>query len=264
MECREAREHLAELNRGWLSPEVEAAVRTHATDCASCGDIVRRDVALHALMRERLPRYAVPPALRARLQGMLQEARQPVRANWKGWLRLHPWTTSVAAGAMAALLLTWAGSVWLARDPVSRLVALAVNEHTEYKRETMNRPIPDPARLLADLRSQAPFALGPIFAGDPEAALIAARTVTLRGKPAAALVYRNAPQRYTTLLLMRGAEATIPAEDRLPIETFKPYHRVASGKQVLYWKQGDVACLMVSDLDPIRIAAMFLKVRKAA
>jgi len=77
-------------------------------------------------------------------------------------------------------------------------------------------------------------------------------------------VYRNAPQRYTTLLLMPGAEATIPAEDRLQIETFKPHHRVASGKQVLYWKQGDVACLMVSDLDPVRMAAMFLKVRRAA
>jgi hypothetical protein len=173
-------------------------------------------------------------------------------------------TSLVAGTTVAAVLLTWAGSVWLARDPVTRLVSLAVNEHTEYKRETMNQPIPDPAQLLAGLRSQATFALGPIFAGDPEAALIATRTVELRGKPGVALVYRSAPQRYTTLLLMPGAEATIPAENRLPIETFKPYHRVASGKQVLYWKQGDVACLMVSDLDPVRMAAMFLKVRKAA
>ena len=44
MECREAREHLAELNRGWLSPDLEEAVRSHATGCASCGDIVRREV----------------------------------------------------------------------------------------------------------------------------------------------------------------------------------------------------------------------------
>jgi hypothetical protein len=63
---------------------------------------------------------------------------------------------------------------------------------------------------------------------------------------------------------MPGAEATIPAEDRVPIETFKPHHRVASGKQVLYWKQHDLACLMVSDLDEPATAAMFLKIRKAA
>ena len=127
MDCREAGEHLAELNRGWLSPELEEAVRSHAAGCASCGAIVRREVALHALLRERLPRHAVPPALRARLQGMLREGRRPVRAGWRGWLRLHPWMAGVVAGTMAAVLLTWAGSVWLARDPVSRLVALAVN-----------------------------------------------------------------------------------------------------------------------------------------
>jgi hypothetical protein len=56
----------------------------------------------------------------------------------------------------------------------------------------------------------------------------------------------------------------IPAEDRLAIESFKPHHRVASSKQVLYWKQRDVACLLVSDLDQSGLSAMFLKVRKAA
>ena len=64
-------------------------------------------------------------------------------------------------------------------------------------------------------------------------------------------------------LLMPGADATIPAEDRLAIETFMPHHRVTSGKQVLYWKQRDLACLMVSDLDQQGLASMFLKVRKA-
>jgi hypothetical protein len=49
----------------------------------------------------------------------------------------------------------------------------------------------------------------------------------------------------------------------MPIETFKPYHRVVSGRQLLFWKQGSLACLLVSDLDQAGLASMFLKVRKA-
>jgi hypothetical protein len=170
----------------------------------------------------------------------------------------------IAAGAVAMLILVWAGSTWLARDPTSRLVARAVEEHVEYAREAMQRPAPDAATLVATLRSQAKFPLGSIFSGDSEAPLIAATTGELRGKPTVGLVYRNGSGLYTTLLLMPGADAAIPAEDRLAIETFKPHHRVASGKQVLYWKQGDLACLVVSDLDQSGVAAMFLKIRKAA
>ena len=79
-----------------------------------------------------------------------------------------------------------------------------------------------------------------------------------------AVVSRTAPGPHPPRLLTPGPDATIPAEDRLAIEIFKPHHRVASGKQVLYWKQRDLACLMVSDLDQQGLASMFLKVRKAA
>jgi anti-sigma factor (TIGR02949 family) len=264
MDCREAREHLADLHRGRLSPDLAEAVRAHAAECAACGEAVRVETALHALIRERAPRHAAPPALRARVQTILREAARPVSVGWRAWLRTHPWTLSAVAGAVAALVLVWIGGAWLTRDPVLRLVAQAVDEHVEYAREAMDRPVPDPGELLARLQSQALFPLGSVFPGDAEAPLVSAIPVKLRGKPAVALVYRNAPGRYTTLLLMPGADATIPAEDRLPIETFTPHHRVTSGKQVLYWKQRDLACLMVSDLDQQGLASMFLKVRKAA
>jgi hypothetical protein len=50
----------------------------------------------------------------------------------------------------------------------------------------------------------------------------------------------------------------------LAIETYKPHHRIVSGKQVLYWKQQDLAYILVSDLDQTGLASMFLKVRTAA
>jgi hypothetical protein len=56
----------------------------------------------------------------------------------------------------------------------------------------------------------------------------------------------------------------IPDGGRMPIETFKPYHTEAKGHQLLLWKQRNLACLLVSDLDQAGIASMFLKVRKTA
>lgn len=263
MDCREARDLLADLTRNQLDRDVADAVRAHATECASCAEALRVEATMHALIRERAPRYPAPPALRARVQAALSDAGRRPAAGWRSWLSLHPWRAGGVAAALAALVAVWVGTTWLAADPVSRLVSRAVDEHVEYAREAMHRPAPEAAGLLSALRSRAGFPLGALFPGDADTQLISTTTAELRGTPAVALVYRNGPDRYVTLLLMPGADVTIPAEDRLAIQTFKPHHRVASGKQILYWKQNDLACLMVSDLDRAGTAALFLKIRKA-
>jgi anti-sigma factor (TIGR02949 family) len=264
MECREVQDHLAELARNQFAPDLADAVRAHVAGCAACAEALRVEAALRALIRGQAPRYPAPPALRARVQTALRRAGRPAAPGWRAWLFLRPWKVGGLVAAFAALVVVWVGTSWLAADPVSRLIAGAVDEHREYAQEAMHRPAPNPADLLAALRSRAGFGLGPLFPGDAESPLISTTTAEMRGKPTVALVYRNGPERYTTLLLMPGADVTIPPEDRLPIETFKPYHRVASGKQVLFWKQHDLACLLVSDLDGSATAAFFLKIRKAA
>jgi hypothetical protein len=60
---------------------------------------------------------------------------------------------------------------------------------------------------------------------------------------------------------MPEAGVEIPQDSRLPIESFKPYHRAASGKQFLLWKQRNLAWLLVSDLPQPQAAKMFLKIR---
>lgn len=264
MDCRETRELLAELTRNQLDRDVADAARAHAASCASCAEALRVDAAIHVLIRERAPRYPAPPALRARVQTALRDAGRRPAPAWRTWVSLHRRRLGSAAAALAAIVVVWVGATWLAADPVSRLVTRAVDEHVEYAREAMHRATPDAAGLLAALRSRSGFPLGPLFPGDAETQLISTTTAELRGKPAVALVYRNGPERYTTLLLMPGADVTIPVENRLSVQTFKPYHQVVSGKQVLYWKQHDLACLMVSDLDRDATAALFLKIRKAA
>ena len=264
MTCRDAREHLTDLSRGQLPAELAANVRAHLGGCPACSEVLRSEEQFRVLVRGHAPRFTAPPALQARVQAALRDAERPPRMVWYAWVRRHPWRAGVLVGATAALAIVWAGGAWLARDPVSRLIATAVDEHVEYAREAMHRPVPDAEELLRRVQSEAGFPLGPVFRGDAEAPLISATVTEVRGTRAVALVYRNGPERYTTLLVMPGADAVIPAEDRLAIENFKPHHRVASSKHVLYWKQREVACLLVSDLDQPGLSAMFLKVRKSA
>lgn len=280
MECSESRQNLTDLNLGRLEGDTAEAVRAHVGQCATCAAALQREVEVRALIQAQAPRYTAPPALRSRIQSLMAQPASPKESAthgaaagtrrtggwfaWRTWLRGYPWAVGSLAGAVAVLLLVWAGILWVGRDPVSRLAARAVAEHVEYARQTMDRSVPDPLALVRELRSQVDFSFEPIFRGDSQVQLVAGLVSDLLGKRAAAFVYRDGSGRYTTLFLMPEAGTTIPAENRMPIETFKPHHRVTSGRHLLLWKQRDLACLLISDLDEAGMAAMFLKVRKAS
>jgi anti-sigma factor (TIGR02949 family) len=263
MECAEAREHLADLNRGQLGADLTQAVRGHVEQCASCRGALEADAEIRTLVRAQVPRYSAPPALRARIEGLIGRPTRGERAAWWRWLRLHPWPVGALAVAVCVLVV-WAGWVWLPGDPVSRMTAQAVAEHVEYTKEVKTRPVPDPVALLRELRPQVDFPFEPVFQGDPQVQLVAALVGELSGKRAATFIYRDMAGRYTTLFLMPGAGIVVPEGDRMAIETFKPHYRTASGHSLILWKHRDLAWLLVSDLDKTEMPAMYLKVRKAA
>lgn len=269
MDCSEAREHLGDLNRGRLDAGTQAAVRAHVGQCPTCAEALRVEAQVRALIQARAPRYTAPQPLKARIQSLVGEATPaqpapPRRSGWRDWLRAHPWTVGSLAGAAAVLLLAWGGLFWFARDPVSLLAARAVAEHVEYVKETMNRPAADPESVVRELKGQAAFPLGPVFPGDGQVQLVAGMLSDLGGRQAATFIYRDGSGRYTTLFLMPEAGIVIPEKGRMPIRTFKPYHREEGGRHLLLWKQRNLACLIVSDLDQAATASMFLKIRTAA
>ena len=269
MDCSETCQHLNNLNRGRLEGGLAEAVHAHVAGCPSCADALRLDAELRARICAEVPRHTAPPALRARIQALLTETAlaspAPVRrAGWRDWLVGRPWTVGSFAGAPAIVLLAWTGSLWFARDPVALLATRAIDEHAEYVKETMARPAADPLAVLRELKRQVDYAFEPVFRGDSQVELVTGMVSDLPGRRAATFVYRDRAKRYATLYLMPDAGIAIPAEGRMPIESFKPHHREVSGHQLLLWKQGSLACLMVSDLDKAGTAAIFLKIRKAA
>ena len=196
MTCRDVREHLTDLSRGQLSAEVAANVRAHLVGCPACSQALRGEEQFRALVRGHAPRYTAPPALQARVRAALRDVERPPRTVWRDWVRHRPWLKGSLVGAMAAVAIVWAGGAWLARDPVARLVAAAVDEHVEYAQEAKHRPVPDAEELLRRVQSEAGFLLGPVFRGDAEAPLILAAVTEVRGKPGGGL---GLPERTRTL-----------------------------------------------------------------
>ena len=87
---------------------------------------------------------------------------------------------------------------------------------------------------------------------------MAGKVSDLPGKRVATFVYRDGSGRYTTLFLLPEAGVEIPAEGRIPIERFTPYHRVVSGRQLLFWKQGRLAYLPLRDAELLRARLLAL------
>ncbi len=267
MDCAEARDHLNDLNRGRLATGTTEAMRAHVRTCGGCAEALRIDAEMRALIRAEVPRHPAPAPLRTRVQallaGSLPGVPAPVRpAGWRAWAGGHRWVVRSLAGAMAAVLLVWAGKLWMAGDPVARLADRALAEHKEYVEETMTSPGADPEALVRELQGEVRFSFGPVFPGDSQDHLVAGRVSDLSGRRAATFIYRDGVGRYTTLFLMPETGMVIPSQDHLPIETFKPYHRVVSGRQLLLWKQADLAYLLISDRDQAGSASLFLKIRK--
>ncbi len=263
MECTEARDHLIDLVRGHLEAETAAAVRAHVARCPECAAALQTQTEVRSLIRAHLPRYAAPAALHARIRA---SADRPPSPGWRAWwsgLRRHPWTSGLV-GAAAVVILVWGGLLWVQPDPTARLLQRAVAEHAEYTQETMHLPASDPQMVLGQLRAQAPFSLPGVFRGDSQVQLVAAHMDELSGTPVATVIYRDTAGHYTTLFLMPDQGKLIPEADRLSNQAFRPYHRVLSGRQVLLWKQPNLACIIVSDLDETGAAQRFLKIRTAA
>ena len=292
MDCTEAGEHLHDLNRERLDADIAEAVRLHVSQCVSCASLLQEEAQLRAMIQAQAPRYVAPPPLKARIETLLARSASPQqavtqaaiadtdgngagshktaattiigRSRWRDMFRAHPWAIGSLAGALGVLVVVWGSWLWLARDPVSLLAERAVAEHREYVKETMDSPAADPLAVIGKVQSKVAFAFGPVFPGDSQIQLISGKTETLRGKRAAMFIYRDGSGRYTTLFLMPEAGIVVPDEGRMPIESFKPYHRVISSRRLLLWKQGNLACVLVSDLDQGGLVSVFLKIRKMA
>jgi anti-sigma factor RsiW len=260
MDCHQARELFEEHRRHQLEPERAGAVEAHLEACSACRGVWAREEAVSTLVRA-LPRLPAPPALVRQVRALGVRRR-----GVPGWLG-RPW---VAAAVAAAVVLAVVAP-WIRRpaeapgDVVDALIQSGVAEHRRIllDLEAVPREVGDPDALFQRVRSVTAVELPKAFAGTGELRLVAARPTLLasRKSAAATLRYKTSPD--TTYFVLPGSDLPMPSEGRVQIDRYRPYMRQVNGFNVVYWKQNDLAYLMVSGLDRDGCQKLFLKMRQA-
>jgi anti-sigma factor RsiW len=260
MDCHQARELLEEYRRRELDPERAQAVEVHLAGCPTCQAILAREEAVARLVHA-LPRSPAPPTLARQIRAL--DTRRRGLGGWLG----RPWVAAAIAAVLVAAVLT----PWLRRptppseDAVDAIIQSGVAEHRRIllDLEATPREIPDPTELFQRVSSVTSVDLPKVFAGTDELRLVAARPTIIASRKTAAATMRYKAPPDTTYFLFPGTDLPMPNEGRVQIEQYRPYMREVNGYNIVYWKQKDMAYLMVSALDKEECKRLYLKVRRA-
>ena len=197
------------------------------------------DEELGRRLAAELPRYTAPAHLSRAIR-----AAAPVRAPQRPWL-----APSVAAFATALVLLLVfmpMMSRLVPVDPTERLVRAVVSEHTRVLMWGARHGDVVPA-TLPELSRETGMALTRSFIGDDRLTLLAAEPVYVDRRRGIAIHYRDSDGHLVSYVAVPATGVAIPDRDRIQVDRFRPALMRDSGFAAWVWRQGDVACLIVSD-----------------
>ena len=219
------------------------------------------DEGLRTRLTRDLPRYTAPPALRRSV--MQAAAPPPPRPRW---------VTPLLSAAATALLILLAGVALLPprtpADPARRLVRAVVNEHTRAAMWGARHQEVLPA-AIPWLTQESGIGLTRVFIGDERLQFVGAEPVYLERERGVALHYRDGDGHLVTYVALPARALTVPVPDRnrVQIDRFRPALLHDSGFAAWLWRQGDVACVIVSDMASVdqldRFKDYFVRVRVA-
>jgi hypothetical protein len=218
------------------------------------------DVALGRRLASELPRYTAPARLRVSVVEAMDRPRRPV------WLM-----PLITAGATALALVLFMLPV-LPRigpaDPVQQVVRAVVNEHSRALMWGARQPQILPAGLPW-LTQETGIDLRRAFAGDDRLSLVGAEPVYLTRQRGLAVHYRDVDGHLVSYIALPAERTFAMSErDRVSIAgRYRPMLARDSGFVSWVWKQGDIACFLVSDMvsqdDLEKFKDYFVRVRVA-
>ena len=216
------------------------------------------DDAIGARLRTELRRYPAP----AYLRGSIGESAEPLRAR-------PAWLAPTLAAAATALVLVLVSIPFLPRilpaDPTERLVRSVVAEHTRALMWGARRTEVVPT-ALPWLTQESGIALRKFFVGDDRLVFVGAEPIYLEERRGMALYYRDGDGHLVTYTALPAPGLPLPEARRIQIENrWRPALMSDSGFSAWVWRQGDLACFIVSDMvseaDVERFKDYFVRVR---
>jgi len=220
------------------------------------------DDALGARLRAELPRHAAPAHVRAAVaSGTAAPRSRPA------WIAPILAASATVLALVLALYLPLLPRV-VPADPTERLLRSVVAEHTRALMWGARHPEVIPT-ALPWLTQESGIGLRKVFVGDDQLVFVGAEPVYLEGHRGMALHYRDGDGHLLTYIVLPIPGLPVPDRLRVQIEQgtkrWRPALMHDSGFSAWVWRQGELACFLVSDMvseaDVERFKDYFVRVR---
>jgi hypothetical protein len=186
-----------------------------------------------------LPRHAAPAHLSRAIR-----AAMPARAPRLPWLA--PSVAALATALVFVLFLVPTLPRLVPADPTERLVRAVVSEHTRTLMWGARRGDVVLA-TLPELSRETGVNLTRAFIGDDQLTLVGAEPVYVDRRRGIAIHYRDPDGHLVSYVAVPAPGVAVPDRHRVQVDRYRPALVRDSGFAAWLWRQGDVACLIVSD-----------------
>ena len=197
------------------------------------------DEELGRRLASELPRYTAPAHLRQAVRATIPERRP--RAPW-----LWPAVTALATAAVLVLFFLPSLPRLLPGDPATRLVRAVVSEHTRTLMwgSRWGDVVPT---VLPGLSQDTGVTLSRALDKDERLTLIAAEPVYVEQRRGVAMHYRDVEGHLVSYVAVPIPNFTVPERYRVQVDRWRPALVRDGSFAAWLWRQGDVACVIVSD-----------------
>jgi anti-sigma factor RsiW len=217
---------------------------------------------------ERLPARTAPPALRSRLEALVNQGAAPaapaVSPRTVGHRRGSTWVASFVSACAAAALVLVATRVTAPRAPAGaplELVAEAVNDHIRVISST--HPVDIESGGIHQVKpwftGRLEFAPRVAFSGDADFPLVGGSVGYFRDRKAAVFVFKRRLHTITLLVVPPDGLAW-PTEGLARVGRLSVSEASARGFSVLMWRDGGLGYVLVSDVNVRDLEALAGKI----
>jgi anti-sigma factor RsiW len=197
------------------------------------------DEELGRRLAAELPRHAAPAHLSRAIRASI-----PARARRPVWLA--PAVTALATAMLLVLFFVPILPRLVPADPTERLVRGVVSEHSRVLMWGARHGDVVPA-TLPELSRETGVALTRSFIGDEQLTLVAAEPIYVDRRRGIAIHYRDAEGHLVSYMAVPAPGIAIPDHQRVQVDRYRPALVRDNGFAAWIWRQGDLACVIVSD-----------------
>jgi anti-sigma factor RsiW len=254
-DVRHLDDEIQDLLDGRLDEAERAKVEEHLASCAACSAQRDRLVAVKTAAWRALRQPEAPSGVSAAITAALDREQAAQRRRWR---------MAAAAAVLAAIV----GLVTYLRRPGLPDAAASDFARVADGSLVLESSSSDPASLERFFQARGiAFRTRVLDLGMMGYRLIGGRVHSLRGRPSALFVYRGPEGRLLVCEMYLGSLEELPSLARRVVEhggfEFRAYRR--GGSTQVFWQEGDVTCVLVSDAPLEEVLALaFAKAMKPA